>query len=277
MFEMLRALADLPSGTRQKLWDARGEYPPQFFLARIEYAMEVVITGRLPASAPGDLEATGQVQDARNFLAQPSGWEPSTWVAGHLYFYHGTSLEQAKKLIDMEIKPVAVPEYALLDWREYTDFGMGFYTHPEESKRLAVKLAKERNKEWGVVRLCLTKPEFANIAGTPLHFHNKKEHRPHNAPLLFDSKRANWIEFVEHNRHIRPSIQRRGDNNWTKDYPWMRGPIWVKADSGVQVFPDHIQQINWGLEGLTALNTDVAKRRRFLINKDNEHLLEHPR
>lgn len=75
MFEMLRALAALPSETRQKLWDAREAYPNQFFMARIEYAMAVVNTGRLPASAPGDLDATGQVEDARNFLAKPSGWE----------------------------------------------------------------------------------------------------------------------------------------------------------------------------------------------------------
>ncbi|MDD5036645.1 MAG: hypothetical protein PHE55_18045 [Methylococcaceae bacterium] len=75
MFEMLRALAALHAETRKKLWDARIAYQGRFYMARIEYAMTVVNTGRLPASAPGDLEATGQVQDARNFLAQPSGWD----------------------------------------------------------------------------------------------------------------------------------------------------------------------------------------------------------
>jgi hypothetical protein len=37
--------------------------------------------------------------------------------------------------------------------------------------------------------------------------------------------------------------------------------------------PDHIQQINWGQTGLKALNTPTAKQRRFLITKENEHLL----
>jgi hypothetical protein len=75
MFEMLRALAALHPSTRQKLWDARPAYEGQFYMPRMEYAMTVVNTVRLPPKAPGDLEATGQVQDARNFLADPPGWD----------------------------------------------------------------------------------------------------------------------------------------------------------------------------------------------------------
>src|SRR5438309_1542677 len=50
-----------------------------------------------------------------------------------LYFYHGTSLEQAKKLMTIDLGPMAVPAARALDWREYTDFGKGFYVHPEEN------------------------------------------------------------------------------------------------------------------------------------------------
>jgi hypothetical protein len=39
---------------------------------RIEYALSVVETNTVPATAPGDLEATGQVGDARNFCSRPS-------------------------------------------------------------------------------------------------------------------------------------------------------------------------------------------------------------
>src|SRR5262249_62243223 len=105
------------------------------------------------------------------------------------------------------------PEALLLDHREYTDFGKGFYTHPEENKKLAVEWAKRDNVEWGVVRFALTQDEFEAIPGMPLHFRNKKDHRPSNAPKLFGSKPANWIEFVEFNRHIRTSAMRPKDND----------------------------------------------------------------
>jgi hypothetical protein len=195
-----------------------------------------------------------------------------------LYFYHGTSLDQARRLMTMDLSPMVVPDYAALDWWEYTDFGKGFYTHPEENKRKAVEWAKRKNREWGVVRFGLTPQEFAGIPGTPLHFRDKRNSRPPNAPELFDSRKSNWIEFVEYNRGIRPSPQRPKDNDWTPRYPWMRGPIWGRVDSGMPgggpPIPDHVQQINWGRAGLVALNADTAKSRRFLFHKDNEHLLE---
>lgn len=198
----------------------------------------------------------------------------------YLYFYHGTSLAHARRLMTMDLSPMVVPDYAALDWWEYTDFGKGFYTHPEENKRKAVEWAKKKYQEWGVVRFSLTTQEFKGIPGTPLHFHNKRSHRPANAPALFGPRPANWIEFVEYNRGIRTSAQRPKDNDWTPNYPWMRGPIWGRADSrmpgGGPPLPDHIQQINWGRAGLVALNTDAAKKRRTLFNKDNEHLLDLP-
>ena len=194
-----------------------------------------------------------------------------------LNYYHGTSLEEAKKRLVEELVPYEVPEMSILDWWEYTDFGKGFYCHLEENKKMAVDWAKRKNPEWGVVRFTLTKQEFDGLEGAPLHFHNKREHRPSNAPVLFEGKNANWIEFVEFNRHIRSSIQRPKDYDWTPNYPWMRGPFWGRIDSGMPgggpPVPDHIQQINWGQTGLKALNTPTAKQRRFLITKENEHLL----
>jgi hypothetical protein len=193
-------------------------------------------------------------------------------------FYHGTSLSDAKRLMTIDLEPQSVPEARLLDVNEYTDFGKGFYTHPEESKYKAVEWAKRRNKEWGVVRFILTADELANIGGPPaLYFPDKFKTRPFNAPKLFGDERARWIEFVEFNRHIRkPEIQRPKDNDWTADYAWMRGPIWGRGDSdmpGAPGLPERYHQINWGLGGMKALNADAAKRRRFLFTKHNEDLL----
>jgi len=72
------------------------------------------------------------------------------------------------------------------------------------------------------------------------------------------------------------SIKRPKDNDWTADYPWMRGPMWGRADSnlpGAPGPPERYHQINWGQSGITALNTDTAKQRRFLITKHNERFL----
>src|SRR5262249_32024542 len=192
---------------------------------------------------------------------------------------HGTSLQQAKQLMTMDLTPFAVMEAWLLDVNEYTDFGKGFYTHPEESKRKAVEWAKRRNRDWGVVRFTLTAEEIARIskAPMPLHFPDKFKTRPTNAPILFNGQPASWIEFVEFNRHVRrPTIARPKDNDWTADYAWMRGPIWGRQDSklpGAPGLPEQYHQINWGLNGLKVLNETVPKRRRFLITNHNEHLL----
>ncbi len=194
------------------------------------------------------------------------------------YYYHGTSLDKARELLTMELSPRSVPEYAALDWREYTDFGKGFYTHPEESKRKAVEWAKSKNPEWGVVRFGLTTAEMSCISGCPLYFRDKRNSRPGNAPVLFDDQPANWIEFVEYNRGIRTSAMRDKDYDWTGHYSFMRGPIWGKRDSGLgevgPALPQHIHQINWGRTGLAALNGEAPMKRRFLFSKDNEELLD---
>jgi hypothetical protein len=190
-------------------------------------------------------------------------------------FYHGTSLNDAKQLMTMELKPRSVSEALLLDVNEYTDFGKGFYTHPEESKQKALEWAKRRNKDWGVVRFVLTADEFSNIKSPlPLYYPDKFRTRPFNSPQLFGPDPATWIEFVEFNRHVRlPKIKRPKDNDWTWDYAWMRGPIWGRADSklpGAPGLPERYHQINWGRTGMDALNASPARRRRFLFTKHNE-------
>jgi hypothetical protein len=194
------------------------------------------------------------------------------------FFYHGATLDSAKNLMVADLAPMAVAEMDLLGVDEYTDFGKGLYTHPEESKQKAVewakRAAKKESTDWGVVRFALTDTEIGSISGQRLHFPDKFKTRPSNAPKLFGGKPALWIEFVEYNRHIRtPSIQRPKDNDWTADYAaWMRGPIWGGKDSNLPVphLPEFYHQINWGLKGLEALNASVAKKRRFLFTKRNE-------
>jgi hypothetical protein len=195
------------------------------------------------------------------------------------FFYHGTTLDSAKNLMVIDLTPQAVEEMSLHDEDEYTDFGKGFYNHPEESKLKAVEWAKRKAKkdktEWGMVRFALTSDEINKISGQRLHFPDKFKTRPSNAPKLFGGKAALWIEFVEFNRHIRTaSIMRPKDNDWTADYvAWMRGPIWGRPDSGMPgplSLPERYHQINWGLKGLDALNAPAAKKRRFLFSKRNE-------
>ena len=54
----------------------------------------------------------------------------------------------------------------------------------------------------------------------------------------------------------------------------MRGPIWVQRDSGLPgklpPFPDHVQQVNFGILGLAMLNTGEAKARRYVIHEGNQ-------
>jgi hypothetical protein len=215
-----------------------------------------------------------------------------------LSFYHGTTLDAAKKLLSMELNPMSVPTSLLLNWWEYTDFGKGFYTHPHESRNLAVKWAKRRAKElktdWGVVRFGLTGDEYAKIPATTLVFQTKRS-RPANAPIFSPPNPASWLEFVEFNRHIQGTvqggffpaggIQMPKDNDWSARYPAISGPIWSKSDSasdsssplGIDdigiCLPDQFHQINWGVAGLAAFNSDAAKSRRFLFTKENEGAL----
>src|SRR5262245_64773970 len=76
MWEMLRALAALDRQDLNDLWTNQtaflGAIPwGRDAMPRMEYARSVVVDRRLPSSAPGDLQATGQVGDAVEFLAHP--------------------------------------------------------------------------------------------------------------------------------------------------------------------------------------------------------------
>lgn len=72
MYEMLRALDHLSPASRTELVNQREGYRGIVNMPRIEYAVLVVVTRRLPPIAPGDLAATGQVQTAAAFLQAPA-------------------------------------------------------------------------------------------------------------------------------------------------------------------------------------------------------------
>lgn len=71
MYEMLRALKAFEDADRAALRAALASLAGAVNGPRIEYALTVVETSHLPATAPGDLASTGQVQDARRFLRHP--------------------------------------------------------------------------------------------------------------------------------------------------------------------------------------------------------------
>lgn len=73
MYEMLRGLNSLPPVSMTNLQAQLGIFTGKYNIERINYAIEVVKNRKLPDRAPGDLQATGQVQDARIFLASPPG------------------------------------------------------------------------------------------------------------------------------------------------------------------------------------------------------------
>jgi N-acetylmuramidase len=70
MDEMLRGLAALDQLDRTSLWAQQAASAGSVNMPRIEYAYNVVKDRRLPATAPGDLDTTGQVAVARAFLAK---------------------------------------------------------------------------------------------------------------------------------------------------------------------------------------------------------------
>src|SRR5215475_8051811 len=72
MFEMLRGLQEVGPALLSEMRLQMSAFVGLVDTPRIQYAMDVVQLGRLPAVAPGDLAATGQVQEARNFLT-PAG------------------------------------------------------------------------------------------------------------------------------------------------------------------------------------------------------------
>jgi hypothetical protein len=67
---MLRALDSLPSTTLRQLHQQAYRYFSRFNILRIEWAFRVVIYLEIGKPAPGDLERTGQVKDAEDFLRE---------------------------------------------------------------------------------------------------------------------------------------------------------------------------------------------------------------
>ncbi len=78
MAELLRALDSLGSAKLNELWSRAASYAGMVNWLRLNYAKTVVMTGVLPKPV-GDLQATGQVRDAANFLAdrRRSGKKPA--------------------------------------------------------------------------------------------------------------------------------------------------------------------------------------------------------
>lgn len=69
MYEMLRAIDGLAPQTLEALWANRTPFLSMVNMPRIDYARKVVVTRTLPPPV-GDLQRTGQVKDAANFIAE---------------------------------------------------------------------------------------------------------------------------------------------------------------------------------------------------------------
>lgn len=191
--------------------------------------------------------------------------------------FHGTSLSAGKQLIDLDITPYILRVMSFFmgeEYKDFTDFGKGFYTFDETGRRNAFGRAKRRFPEWSVVEFQLTKDEFFTARSADLMF-PKKDSRPSNAPVLPNSggKSATWLDFVEYNRGVRRDksgivIQRPRDEDYTRRYSLMIGPLWVPRDSGIDEgppkSPDNFHQFNWGARGLNVLNRSECKARRLL-------------
>ncbi|MCY7282011.1 MAG: DUF2272 domain-containing protein, partial [Cyanobacteria bacterium CAN_BIN43] len=70
MFEILRTLDELPANRRSQFIGQRAAFANLVNMPRINYALFVVQNNALPATAPGDLQATGQVSTAQAFLTE---------------------------------------------------------------------------------------------------------------------------------------------------------------------------------------------------------------
>jgi len=72
MYEMLRAIKALDAADLMSLRTALAALGAAVNRPRIDYALAVVTTNMVPATAPGDLGATGQVAEARRFRGRPT-------------------------------------------------------------------------------------------------------------------------------------------------------------------------------------------------------------
>jgi hypothetical protein len=73
MTDMLRSLDAFSPTELETFWGKSVSFATAVEKPRMEYAVTVVKTRGLPATAPGDLLSTGQVRDARNFLVEVGG------------------------------------------------------------------------------------------------------------------------------------------------------------------------------------------------------------
>lgn len=71
MYEMLRAFKALDDSDIRNFRAALTANQTIVNAPRMEYALSVIQDNRLPAAAPGDLDETGQVNDARQFVVRP--------------------------------------------------------------------------------------------------------------------------------------------------------------------------------------------------------------
>lgn len=210
----------------------------------------------------------------------------SSSVYGATYeLYHGTDYNQAIFLRDREItpqllQPLSQPLTVIGSgyWSDFTDFGKGFYTHPQKQKTLAISWAKEKalalckknkseKEKWGVLVFMVDPYELRKIRQQApnkiLQFFDKK-HRPENSPLI-KGRVMSWLEFVEYNRHIPTTINKEHDYDWSNRYWWIQGPFWVPKDSGIDVGGPIMakeNQINWLDYGIKkVINNPKFKRR----------------
>ena len=90
MYEMLRAFKALDTSDINSFRTALIANQSVVNAPRMEYALSVVENNKLPATAPGDLDQTGQVNDARQFVARPrSILEEQVPIAGLTGFNGG--------------------------------------------------------------------------------------------------------------------------------------------------------------------------------------------
>jgi hypothetical protein len=131
MFEMLRALDQLSSTLLDELLRNTTSFWSAYNIERISFAATVVRTNAIPTDVRGDLEKTGQVQDARNFIAaRKKGKIETSSPATRSGQFFQTADQAAVAAID-EILPTSVAnnwEYA--GYIAQTTEGGFFYTQP---------------------------------------------------------------------------------------------------------------------------------------------------
>ena len=69
MSEMLKGMAALDRLDLADLMAQQAGFTSMVNMPRIQYAADVIRTQKIPATAPGDLDATNQVQNAKDYLA----------------------------------------------------------------------------------------------------------------------------------------------------------------------------------------------------------------